>query len=67
MDRGLALIRKQRGLARKVAKALHIHPATVSRWHRIPAEYVIKIEKISGISRHALRPDIYPEENVTSR
>lgn len=25
-----------------------------------PAEYVLVIEKISGVSRHELRPDLYP-------
>jgi len=29
-----------------------------------PAEFVIPIEKATGVSRHDLRPDIYPvEEN----
>jgi DNA-binding transcriptional regulator YdaS (Cro superfamily) len=29
---------------------------------RIPAERVLPIEAITGISRHDLRPDIYPRE-----
>jgi DNA-binding transcriptional regulator YdaS (Cro superfamily) len=28
----------------------------------VPAEYVIAIESITGVSRHDLRPDIYPHE-----
>lgn len=37
-------------------------------WHwlkkakKVPAEYVIPIERETGISRHELRPDIYPPE-----
>ena len=28
----------------------------------LPAEYVIPVEAASGVSRHDLRPDIYPRE-----
>jgi DNA-binding transcriptional regulator YdaS (Cro superfamily) len=28
----------------------------------VPAERVLDIEKITGISRHELRPDLYPTE-----
>lgn len=27
----------------------------------LPAEHVLKVEEATGISRHRLRPDIYPE------
>ena len=27
---------------------------------RLPAEYVLRVEAATGISRHLLRPDIYP-------
>ncbi|MEH6510351.1 transcriptional regulator [Halopseudomonas aestusnigri] len=29
---------------------------------RVPAERVLKIEEVTGVSRHELRPDLYPEE-----
>lgn len=29
---------------------------------RLPAEYVLRVEAATGISRHHLRPDIYPLE-----
>ncbi len=35
----------------------------VSQWKRIPAGRVIAVEQITGISRHDLRPDLYPVEN----
>ena len=28
----------------------------------IPSEFVIPIETVVGVSRHELRPDIYPED-----
>lgn len=36
----------------------------VSQWKRIPAGRVIAVEKATGIPRHELRPDIYPDEKA---
>lgn len=39
-------------------------PSVVMNWRlrdSIPAERVIEVEKLTGISRHALRPDIFGE------
>lgn len=54
--RGLKLIDVSRGLG--------VDKATVSRWaqKRIPAERVLDIERLTGIPRHDLRPDLYPAE-----
>lgn len=29
---------------------------------KVPAERVIPLEKLSGVSRHDLRPDLYPRD-----
>ena len=29
----------------------------------LPAEHVLKVEEATGVSRHDLRPDIYPRED----
>ena len=42
-----------------LAKALKISVPSVSAWHRIPINRVVLVEKITGISRHSLRPDIF--------
>lgn len=34
---------------------------------RIPAEYVLRVEAATGVSRHQLRPDIYPIERRRRR
>lgn len=34
------------------------HPALYS-WKRVPAERVLDIERLTGVSRHALRPDVF--------
>ena len=32
----------------------------------VPAEFCISIERETGVSRHELRPDIFPSEQVPS-
>lgn len=50
---------KQAGGVQKLARHLHIaHPA-VSQWTRVPSLRVLAVEKITGVSRYRLRPDIY--------
>jgi DNA-binding transcriptional regulator YdaS (Cro superfamily) len=49
----------------ELARKLGITPQAVSNWHqrgRVPAVRVLEIEQITGVSRHSLRPDIYPIE-----
>lgn len=48
-----------------LARELGCTPQAVQRMcatGRIPAERVLRIEKITGIPRHELRPDLYPRE-----
>ncbi len=49
------------GGVNKIAEALGIAAPSVSGWRRIPAERVLRLEEITGISRHAMRPDIFGE------
>jgi len=41
------------------ARQFNISVQAVSKWKKAPANRVIEIEKMSGISRHDLRPDIF--------
>lgn len=47
----------------KTATALGLdNPSVVANWRtrgRVPADRAIDIERITGISRHELRPDIF--------
>lgn len=45
-----------------LGKALGVKHSTFYNWVQVPANRVLKIEEATGISRHRLRPDIYPEE-----
>ena len=48
------------GGAVKLASGLRISSQAISQWRRVPAERVLDVERVTGISRHDLRPDLYP-------
>jgi hypothetical protein len=55
----MKLLRDKRGMMARVARELRITRAAVTFWPRVPAERVIDVERISGIPREQLRPDLY--------
>jgi len=48
-----------------LAKAAGVTRQAVTQWVHIPAERVLAIEAATGhrVSRHELRPDLYPKES----
>ncbi len=54
------------GGQRAAARICEISQTAVWKWlqsaKRLPAEHVLRVEAATGISRHLLRPDIYPRE-----
>lgn len=50
-----------------LARLLSVGQPTVWKWlqssKRLPAEHVLPVEAATGVSRHLLRPDIYPLEH----
>lgn len=52
----------------KFAAAIGTSQQLVSYWLKngksLPAELVLKTEAATGISRHDLRPDLYPREDA---
>jgi DNA-binding transcriptional regulator YdaS (Cro superfamily) len=69
--RACAAVGGQTALARALGLSSQ---GTVSSWlaRGLPAERVLAVEAASGVSRHLLRPDLYPVEtgnplNVASR
>lgn len=59
------------GTQAECAAALGVTQPSVSRWvnstRRMPAELVLTAERLTGVSRHELRPDIYPREVMTDQ
>ena len=54
-----AYLKAVRGRASRLAESLGMHPSALSQWTQVPAERALEVERHTGISRHALRPDIY--------
>lgn len=62
----LTLAVDKAGSQAEIARIAEVSPTAVWKWvqssKRVPAEFVLKIEAATGVSRHDLRPDIYPRE-----
>ncbi|WP_081623477.1 Cro/CI family transcriptional regulator [Hoeflea sp. 108] len=41
-------------------------PQAVSQWRKCPPERVLDVERITGVSRHLLRPDIFGPASETA-
>jgi DNA-binding transcriptional regulator YdaS (Cro superfamily) len=50
------------------ARQMGVRYQAIQKWVRgsVPAERVLRIEEITGVSRHDLRPDLYPRESRRS-
>lgn len=62
----LVACRDAAGSDSQLARDLGLTQPTIWRWMKqtkqMPAEYVLSAEELYGVSRHLLRPDIYPHE-----
>ncbi len=47
------------------ARALGVTPQAVSQWDEVPPLRVLATERVSGVSRSELRPDLYPLERAS--
>lgn len=63
MLEALERAKKAVGGATALAKAMNdeLTPQAISQWKKVPAERVLDVERITGVSRHSLRPDIFGE------
>lgn len=55
---------KTAGSMRQLGLLIGCTTSQIGMWKNrgnIPPQYVIPIEKATGVSRHRLRPDLYPE------
>ncbi len=48
-----------KGGAKALADALRLSKQAVSKWRRVPAARVLQVERVTGIAREDLRPDLY--------
>jgi TorA maturation chaperone TorD len=60
-DSGLDEAIRAAGGIGALARKIGISQPSVSNWARIPAERVLSVEAVTGVSRTILRPDLYAE------
>ncbi|WP_312488156.1 YdaS family helix-turn-helix protein [Sphingomonas sp.] len=57
---------RRAGSQSALARLLGVSQAAVSKWDRLskplPHQHVLKVEETLGLSRHDLRPDLYPRD-----
>lgn len=67
MKKALDRAIKAAGGVTRLAEKLKVDQSTVSQWRRrkrVPPGMAIPIEDATGVSRHDLRPDMYPRETA---
>lgn len=60
-ERDPALLEAAKACGGIVAMSLALGKSrgAVSQWKRVPAEEVLQVERLTGVSRYRLRPDIF--------
>lgn len=64
MDQFASWLDERRGRQAELAAALKITSGAISQWSQVPPERALEVERITGISRHDLRPDIFGPSNL---
>ena len=59
LDEAKRAVKGNTGLSRALGG--EITSQAIAQWRQVPAERVLKVEKATGVPRHRLRPDLYPD------
>jgi len=62
-DQIVRLVIEKAGGISSLARAIGVDRRRVFEWKQIPAKRVLDVERVTGISRHILRPDIFGANN----
>jgi len=63
MKSGLEEAAEKLGSKAQLAKALRLTRSAISQWRNgPPPERCIEIERLTGVSRHRLRPDVFGKQ-----
>ena len=60
-DKALREALNRIGGQRAMARALGIAHQAVSKWRKVPVLRALEVERLTGVSRSDLRPDVYPK------
>src|SRR6478609_1833328 len=60
-DLGLRAAIEAAGGVSQLARRVGISQPSISNWDKVPAERVLAVESVTGVSRIQLRPDLYAE------
>lgn len=60
-DRGLQEAIRAAGGVTELARRIGVAQPSVSNWRRVPAERVLAVEEVTGVTRDLLRPDLYAD------
>jgi DNA-binding transcriptional regulator YdaS (Cro superfamily) len=63
MEISIKQIAQKAGGVVAMSKALGLSRGAVSQWKKVPLDRVVDVERITGISRRSLRPDVF-DENI---
>lgn len=66
-DAALSRAIKAAGGTKALGDAIGISSQAISQWHICPPRRVLAVESASGVSRHDLRPDLYPPASSEAR
>lgn len=67
MENVCEIAKEKAGGPAALAKALGgVSSQAVSQWKKVPAERVLDVERITGISRHELRPDVFGQPETAA-
>lgn len=64
LERAIASVGSQAAMGRLCGVSQPAVSLWVRRQKALPAEHVLKVEAATGISRHDLRPDLYPRDTT---
>ena len=62
MNEGLRQAIERAGSQNKLAQLLGITHQAVNKWTTVPIHHLIEIERLTGVHRALLRPDLYVDQ-----
>ena len=66
MDKALEDAIQTAGSVKALAEKLGVTAQAICQWTKVPALRVLDVERATGVSRHDLRPDLYPREGAAA-